>query len=56
MIEFGIERRKRTEASLGMEEREVVSKDVTVWCLSEWEEARASSSVWYSTFSATRES
>lgn len=44
-MEFGIERRKRTEASLGMEDRDAVSKDVTVWCLREWEEARVSSSV-----------
>jgi hypothetical protein len=44
-MEFGIERRKRTELSLGMEEREEASKDVTVWWLREWEEARCWSSV-----------
>lgn len=54
LIEFGMERRKRTEASLGIEEREAASKEVTVWWLREWEEASCCSSAWYSTFSAIR--
>lgn len=39
-----MERRKRTEASLGIEDREEASKDVTVWWLRERDEASFSSS------------
>jgi hypothetical protein len=39
-----MERRKRTEASLGIEDREEASNVVTVWCLREREEASCSSS------------
>jgi len=58
----GTERRKMTEAEGGTAERVDAGEDagedleggVMVWWARERDEARASSSVWYSTFSETR--